>query len=1335
MRLAVRRLATTLSLAPLLVLFAASCSDSGDGGNPFAPDVAPQLDIHDAARSGGTPGFYFLTPIAPALPSYPGTFAADRSPAVEICEWSGSACATPLVARYTLSEGTGGSTIQLDAAAESYRVDWPMAGVAAGKVYRIRVLDGIWELGHADAKRPAAGDTPASLKAQGLVPLGNAGKLAIRFRIEQNSAPVVAITAPADQAVVTAGSPVTFTATATDAEEGDLASQIVWRSSQVETPLGTGASLTTTLASGRHTISASVTDAMGRTTTTAIEIVASIISAPTSLSVPFGGTASLPISLSEPAREGGLTLTVSSGTPGTVAVTTTTVTIPAGSQSANATLRGLAPGSATVTVSNPDFGSATTPVTVTAQLNIVQSSVTFARGRSADITIELKSGGNDVAAPAGGLVVHLAATDPGCAAVEDVTIPEGLVSTRATLTHGDTTATPCATRVTASAPSVAGVTGDVVDVNVGAAPTLSLAATRVGAGLQTSVTLNLGAPAPAGGLTVTLASADPAVLRVSEDAATAGSATTSFTIAAGQTSHTVYLHGMEGKRGAVGVTASASGYSSGTATQTVAPIALEITGLNTSITTLSANDEFYVRVGVVNAATTGIAAYQNVRAGAGALTVSVANADATVGQLVRTGGAAQSATVQIPAGAGQSPTTVAAGGVAFDPTGGGTTTIAVSAPGAAPIAASSQGVSVSAPAISMAATRVGAGLQTSVTLSLGAPAPAGGLQLSLASSDPAVLRLSDGASVEGVGSLTFTIAAGQSSHTIYLHGMEGRSGSATVTASAAGYTPASVMQTVAPPTLDIAGLGSSATTLSANDEFYVRVGVLNAAGTGITAYQNVRAGAAPLVVTVTNGSAAVAQLVQTGGAAQTVTVQIPAGAGQSPTTVAAGGVAFDATGAGTTTVSVSAPGVTPIGASSQSVSVSAPSISLGATRVGAGLQSSATISLGAPAPAGGLAVAVSSADASVLRLAATDDDAGTGSLTVTIAAGQSSRTIYLMGVPGRTGSVTTTVSAPGYAGGSATHVVAPITLDLASLGSSTTTLSANDEFYARVGVLNAAGTGIAAYQNVHPGAGPLVVSLANGNAGVGQLVRTGGAAQTATVQIPEGASQSPTTVAAGGVAFDPIGAGTTTVTASAPGATPIAASSQSISVSAPAISIASTRVGAGLQTSVSITLGAPAPAGGLEVAVASSSPTVLQLAASAGATVGSGTTTLTVAAGQSSATLYLRGVAGQAGTATVTAVAPGYTNGTASQTVAAPMLDFASLSSTIGASAASDAFYVRVGVVNAAGTGISAYQNVQSGAGPLVVTLANGNAAVAQLVRTAGAAQSVTVQIPEGASQ
>ena len=75
-----------------------------------------------------------------------------------------------------------------------------------------------------------------------------------------------------------------------------------------------------------------------------------------------------------------------------------TVVIPAGQQSANATLQGLAPGAATVTVSNPDYGTATSAVTVTAQLDVTVSSVSFAQGRTADVTIVLKSAGAEVAA-------------------------------------------------------------------------------------------------------------------------------------------------------------------------------------------------------------------------------------------------------------------------------------------------------------------------------------------------------------------------------------------------------------------------------------------------------------------------------------------------------------------------------------------------------------------------------------------------------------------------------------------------------------------------------------------------------------------------------------------------------------------------------------------------------------------------------------------------------------------------------------------------------------------------------------------------------------------------
>ncbi len=76
--------------------------------------------------------------------------------------------------------------------------------------------------------------------------------------------PRVAITAPANQAVFTTGTPIPFTASATDVEDGDLSAGISWTSS-LGGVLGTGASLTTAaLGTGTHTITAAVTDRDGR---------------------------------------------------------------------------------------------------------------------------------------------------------------------------------------------------------------------------------------------------------------------------------------------------------------------------------------------------------------------------------------------------------------------------------------------------------------------------------------------------------------------------------------------------------------------------------------------------------------------------------------------------------------------------------------------------------------------------------------------------------------------------------------------------------------------------------------------------------------------------------------------------------------------------------------------------------------------------------------------------------------------------------------------------------------------------------------------------------------
>lgn len=75
-----------------------------------------------------------------------------------------------------------------------------------------------------------------------------------------NLPPAVAITAPANNTTVTQGTSVTFTGTATDTQDGNLAASATWTSSR-DGALGTGASLATSaLTVGTHTITYAATD-------------------------------------------------------------------------------------------------------------------------------------------------------------------------------------------------------------------------------------------------------------------------------------------------------------------------------------------------------------------------------------------------------------------------------------------------------------------------------------------------------------------------------------------------------------------------------------------------------------------------------------------------------------------------------------------------------------------------------------------------------------------------------------------------------------------------------------------------------------------------------------------------------------------------------------------------------------------------------------------------------------------------------------------------------------------------------------------------------------------
>src|SRR6185436_10708669 len=109
--------------------------------------------------------------------------------------------------------------------------------------------------------------------------------------------PVVAISAPNDNAVYNPGDTITFTATATDVEDGNLTTSIVW-TSNVSGAMGTGGTVRrSNLAPGPHLVTARVTDSNGNIVADTVPMTIAIVTTPVSLNLPYGGQTSMPISL------------------------------------------------------------------------------------------------------------------------------------------------------------------------------------------------------------------------------------------------------------------------------------------------------------------------------------------------------------------------------------------------------------------------------------------------------------------------------------------------------------------------------------------------------------------------------------------------------------------------------------------------------------------------------------------------------------------------------------------------------------------------------------------------------------------------------------------------------------------------------------------------------------------------------------------------------------------------------------------------------------------------------------------------------------------------------
>ncbi len=96
-----------------------------------------------------------------------------------------------------------------------------------------------------------------------------------------NTTPVVTISAPANNTQVAPGTPITFSGSASDAEDGNLTSRLTWTSNR-DGLIGRGGSFTTsTLSVGIHTITVTVIDGFGIQATASITLINSTNHFPT----------------------------------------------------------------------------------------------------------------------------------------------------------------------------------------------------------------------------------------------------------------------------------------------------------------------------------------------------------------------------------------------------------------------------------------------------------------------------------------------------------------------------------------------------------------------------------------------------------------------------------------------------------------------------------------------------------------------------------------------------------------------------------------------------------------------------------------------------------------------------------------------------------------------------------------------------------------------------------------------------------------------------------------------------------------------------------------------
>ncbi len=411
---------------------------------------------------------------------------------------------------------------------------------------------------------------------------------------------------------------------------------------------------------------------------------------------------------------------------------------------------------------------------------------------------------------------------------------------------------------------------------------------NIGRDLQTLATPTLQAPAPTGGVTITVTSNDPARLLLATSVAGVGQPSVTVTVNAGATqpSQQVYMHALD-SGGTATATASAPGYASATSTATFFPSGFIIDSPGGSVTTqtFAGNTTFNLTSARLNSASPFTWAQNQALRGGVVVDVPFLSSNTTVGVITVS-------PVRFQNGAGSVSTQ-------FDPLSVGTTTASVGTPilisgTTTPFTPAgsfnSTAITVVAPTINAnPQTTLGEDLQVPATISLQNAAP-NALTVTATSSAPGVAVVSNSGAVAGGVSQNFPVAAGaNNAGTLWVQGLA--QGTTQITLSAPGYQNEIINMTVVPSGFYIFSPGSITTTAGAgNTNVTIRPAALNATTLNVFSNQQIRAGRAPVAVNLTlsnpgTGAMTVNPVVFDPGALTVTTQFDPSAAGSGTLTV------------------------------------------------------------------------------------------------------------------------------------------------------------------------------------------------------------------------------------------------------------------------------------------------------------------------------------------------------------------------------------------------------------------------------------------------------------------